>query len=382
MLNLPKDFVHFSEARKQGFIRMKQLKESGKKVVGVFCSYTPYELIAAAGAVSVGLCAGSEEGFSAAETRLPRNLCPLIKASYGLAVSDTCPYFYFADMVLAESTCDGKKKMYEILGELKPVHVMQLPPGRDGDGALDFWIREIHRAKEFIEKQLETTITGEDLHRAIKEKNEERKAMLELYQTASLVPSPVSGYELSTLVEATDFTFTSKEKIHNIRQKVQYVKQLYNHKLKGKSLRPRILITGCPNFGVRDKIIGQLEKSGADVVAFDSCNGPRAHMELVDENKDPYIAIAEKYLRINCSVMSPNPGRFETLNDMIAEYKIDGVVEIVLQACHTFAVEADKVKRYVSGEKKLPYLCIETDYSKADSGQINTRISAFLEMFL
>jgi benzoyl-CoA reductase/2-hydroxyglutaryl-CoA dehydratase subunit BcrC/BadD/HgdB len=123
LLKLPENFQDYSEARQQGFIKLKELKERGKKVVGIFCTYTPTEMVLAAGAVPVGLCGMSDEPIPAAEKFLPKNLCPLIKSSYGFAVSDTCPYFYFSDMILAETTCDGKKKMYEMMNELKYTHV-------------------------------------------------------------------------------------------------------------------------------------------------------------------------------------------------------------------------------------------------------------------
>ncbi len=90
-------------------------------------------------------------------------------------------------------------------------------------------------------------------------------------------------------------------------------------------------------------------------------------------------ALAKKYLNINCSVMSPNQKRLDTLGEMIDDYQVDGVLEVVLQACHTFNVESYYIKKFVREEKNLPYLMIETDYSKSDSGQINTRLSAFLE---
>ncbi len=107
-ITLPEEFVSYPEARKQAFLRLKELKEQGRRVVGIFCTYTPLELIDAAGATPVVLCGIGEENIPAAEQRLPKNLCPLIKASYGGAVTDHCPFFYFFDMVRAESTCDGK----------------------------------------------------------------------------------------------------------------------------------------------------------------------------------------------------------------------------------------------------------------------------------
>lgn len=78
--------------------------------------------------------------------------------------------------------------------------------------------------------------------------------------------------------------------------------------------------------------------------------------------------------------MSPNPGRLEALGTQIDEYQVDGVVEVLLQACHTFAIESDAVKTFVTREKNIPYLALTTDYSTADQGQIDTRLNAFVEM--
>ena len=280
---------------------MHELKKQGNKVVGVFCSYTPNELILAAGAVSVGLCGIGEVGVAEAEARLPKNLCPLIKSSYGLAITDKCPYFYYSDIVLAETTCDGKKKMYELLGELKPVHVMQLPPGREGEGAMEFWRLEMIRAKEFIEEHLGVEISEESLRQAIKTRNRQRKAMLALYETGKLKPCPLSGYELSTLAEATAYMFTPDDVIAALEQKRESVLESFEEIKDTEDKRPRILITGCPLSGVRDKIVKQAEELGAAVVAFENCAGPRSQQKHVDEDprKDPYVALAEKYLDID-----------------------------------------------------------------------------------
>ena len=125
--NLPKGFDSLAEAQQQKFLALKKVKDAGGRVVGLYCSYVPIELIYAAGAVPVSLCATSEKPISAAERDLPRNLCPLIKASYGHAITDTCPFFYFSDFIIGETTCDGKKKMFELLNDIKQTYVMHLP---------------------------------------------------------------------------------------------------------------------------------------------------------------------------------------------------------------------------------------------------------------
>ena len=78
--------------------------------------------------------------------------------------------------------------------------------------------------------------------------------------------------------------------------------------------------------------------------------------------------------------MTPNNNRFQTLGDMISEYHADGVLDMTLQACHTYAIETNKIRRFVNEEKGIPYLNVETDYSQSDVGQLNTRVAAFIEM--
>lgn len=378
MMNLPENFVTYDEARKAGFIKMKELKEKGARVVGVFCSFVPVEILMAGGAVNASLCASSEQPIPAAETKLPRNLCPLIKASYGFALTDTCPYFYFADLIVGETTCDGKKKMFELMNELKETYVMQLPAQRNERG-LDLWKKEIIALKEKLEDFYGIQITEEDIKKAIRLKNRERKAMLRFMELGKLYPSPISGYEISTVSDSLGFNFDMEDRIRRVEERTEEVLKDWEENYKGKtSKRPRLLITGCPNGGVRDKIIKTVEEMGADVVAFDSCSGTREKVEEVDETMPVFDALAKKYLNINCSVMSPNDSRQGYIKEMIHDYQVDGVVEIILQSCHTYNIEAHFVKRTVEAEG-IPYLMIETDYSKSDQGQIATRLEALLE---
>ena len=123
----------------------------------------------AMGAASVSLCSTSDETIAEAEKELPKNLCPLIKSSYGFARTDKCPFFYFSDVVVGETTCDGKKKMYEYMAEFKETYLMELPNTQRED-ALVLWRNEIWRSisrqqsqKMIFEKRLKS-ITRRVLH--------------------------------------------------------------------------------------------------------------------------------------------------------------------------------------------------------------------------
>ena len=144
--------------------------------------------------------------------------------------------------------------------------------------------------------------------------------------------------------------------------------------------RKRILLTGCPSSGAPMKVVKAIEENGGNVVVYENCGGAKSVDRLIDEDaEDIYQAIAERYLAIGCSVMTPDTNRYELLERLLDEYQVEGVVEMTLQACHTYNIEAKSIEKRVK-EKGLPYIHIETDYSQADVGQLDTRIAAFLEM--
>ena len=297
-IKLPSKFEDFNETRKNGFLKMKELKESGQKVAGIFCTYTPQEVIYAAGLIPVSLCATTEDSIKYAERDLPKNLCPLIKSSYGFAVSDTCPYFYFSDIVIGETTCDGKKKMYELMGDFKNVHVMQLPQNNHDELSLKLWTNEIYKLKRKLEETFDVEITDEKLWEAIKMGNQERRNLKNFFELGKLNPSPLSGVTMSGTQDAFGFNFNREEKNQSIVEKTKEVYEMWEKELKGKkSKRPRILITGCPVGGIREKILTKIEEAGADIVVYENCSGVREKLELIDETMDnPIDAIAKKYL--------------------------------------------------------------------------------------
>ena len=336
---LPEIFEEFAEQRQRSFLVMKEVKDKGIPVVGAYCTYFPQEIAMAMGAVTVGLCSTSDETIPIAEKDLPKNLCPMVKASYGFAVSDKCPFFYFSDVVVGETTCDGKKKMYELMKEFKNVYIMELPNSQRED-SLELWTKEIIRFKEYLEKKFDVEITDEAVLEAVKEENKVRKVMKDLYHVMALDPAPIKGGDLFKVLYGSGFKFDRKAIPAEIEAMREKIEKEYEE---GKRLdkMPRILITGCPIGGATEKVIRAVEDNGGVVVAFENCNGAKSFDKLVDEeNPDVYDALARRYLNIGCSVMTPNPNRLDLLDRLIDEFKVDGVVEMTLQACHTYNVES------------------------------------------
>ena len=355
-------------------------KAGGDSAIGFYCMYSPVEIAVAVGAIPLPLCGTRNDPIAAAEEVLPRNLCPLIKSSYGFGVTDTCAFFKASDMIVGDTTCDGKKKMFELLSRKKDLHVLQLPQNQDLPSSNSLWRSEIDRFKKVVEECTGKTVNDDNLGGAIKLLNRERNARKALMDVNKADPVLMSGSMMLEVLFKVGF-LADKEKGISFMQEVieQAESGAFSEGIAAGGKGKRILLTGVPVGLGSDKVIKIIEQCGAHVVAFESCTGYKQAFE-VDENKPPMDSLAEQYIETPCSVMSPNRGRFDLLLEMVREFKVDGIIDLTWQACHTYNVEAYEVNEFVQENFGFPTLHLETDYADSDTEQLRVRIEAYLEM--
>lgn len=366
-------------------LRIKELvdhKAAGGTVIGTFCLYVPEEIIRSLGGQCVGLCAGAEWAYNEVERLLPQNTCALIKSFMGFKLGKVCPYAEVCDLVVGETTCDGKKKAYELLGELAPVHVMELPQmKREQDRTL--WRGEIERLTTKLEQVSGRRLTGEALAKAIREVNDKRRALQRLNDARKASPVPISGKDALLAVQVAFYDDTPRFTAMVNKLADELEARIASGEGVAPSGSPRILVTGTPMAIPNWKVHDIIEKAGAVVVAEELCTGYRYYAQLVDETPstlpEMLDAIAERYLQINCACFTPNPGRIEDIMRLAREYRVDGIVEYHLQFCAPYQIESTLVER-AAREAGVPVLRIDTDYSMGDLGQLTTRVEAFLEM--
>lgn len=360
---------------------MQSHQEKNNPIVGIYCGYAPLELIQAMGIVPAVLCAFSDIPISSAESVLPANLCPLIKSSYGFILEGTCPFFAMSKAVIAETTCDGKKKMFELAAEVKPLHVMDLPQLPDEPEALANWTVMIRKLQRFLEDTFQKKASDAEIETALQKSNSKNRMMRKLYEYAAMHPPIISWQEMydvgflalpSTADEMLPILDVLLEKLESrVAQGLHF----------GTIDSPRVLVSGCPVGGDALKIFKIIEAAGGLVVAPDSCTGIKTFMGDIEENtSDPVRAIAKRYLEIPCACMTPNEHRLTSLSQMIEHYKPDVVIDFVLTACHSYNVESYRIGKHVTEHHGLPYLKIESDYSNNDEGQIRTKIEALFEI--
>ena len=305
---------------------------------------------------------------------------PACASSYGYAITDTCPFFSFSDFLVAETTCDGKKKMYELMGTLKPLHLMHLPHTQVGQAALDYWIAAFKALEEFLVSASGHSVTPEGLRSQIREQNQIRRVLLEVALLAADPRSPMTAQEMLAVQESKSFCVFPEKYLQHLTRLKSGLENFLAQPALPEHRGVRILLTGCPVGKGSDKVINIIEDLGARVVCMENCSGLKGMSLAVDETGDPHEALARRYLQIPCSCMIPNPNRMSDLRQMAVQFKADAVVDLTWLGCHTYNGESFAVQTLVEEELALPFLHIETDYSESDLEQLKTRIEALMEL--
>ena len=370
----------FQDSYELRIAQLKEEREKGIKIVGTFCLYVPDEIIFAAGADRIVLCGGKADTVPVAEQLLPRNICPLIKSSFGAVVDAccggnlACTHVPLVDVVVAEATCDGKKKMYEILPDYIPTYILDLPQKPGSPEALDYFLSELRKFGKFMERLTENVVSNDALRREIRSANETRRLLHRLFELRRRDPTPIRGSEVLRVMQKQFFLSPDQ-----FRQGVSRLCEEMEHATPDTRTGPRIMISGCPMAAGNTKVADIIEQKGGVIVVEESCTGTRSFWDLVDEERDPWKALAERYLEIPCACMTPNDQRVARIVDLAKKYDVEGVVYYTLQFCHAYNIERFRVQRALKKEK-IPLLAIESDYGDSDLEQIGIRVDAFLEM--
>ncbi|XPV77092.1 MAG: double-cubane-cluster-containing anaerobic reductase [Desulfovibrio sp.] len=374
------DFV-LSEVHGLRIQEIQEAKASGKKVVGTFCVFVPEELTLAADAIQIGLCAGADAGTEEAETLVPRNTCALIKSFIGFKLAKICPYTESCDIVVGETTCDGKKKAYEAFSDYVNMYVMEVPQRKEAsDRAL--WKSEVERFKTSLEEATGNTITAESLKAAIKTVNDKRRALQRLNVLRAASPTPISGRDVLLINQVSfyDDPVRFTQSINALCDQIE--ERISTGEGVAPKGTPRLMLSGCPMAVPNWKLPYIIESSGAVVVAEESCIGTRNSRDLVDESgetvEEMIDALVDRYLKIDCACFTPNDERVDNIKSMAENLDIDGVIHYSLMFCQPYQHEAIKVKKAL-GVEDVPMLSLETDYSMEDMEQLKTRVEAFIE---
>ena len=355
-------------------------RNNGKKFIGTFCIYVPDEIAMAGNAIPVALCGGTQFSIPYGEKMFPRDICPLIKSTFGMALSKTCPYGPIKDLGVGETTCDAKKKAWDVVN----FYVMEVPQ-KKAEIDIEVWRQAVREFKERVEALTGSKVEPSRLAETIRIMNDKRRALQRLNDFRKLDPPPISGLDALVVMQAAlndePVRFTQHLNILSDELKDRVDKGVSPF-AKGVT---RIMVSGCPSVMGNWKLHALVEQAGAAVVVDETCTGLRYYRDLVDESPadlgGQLKALADRYMKIDCACFSPNNERIEAIPKIVKEFNVDGVIQYILQYCHGYNVEAIRVAGTLK-KADIPSTKIETDYSEEDIGQLRTRVDAFIEQLV
>jgi benzoyl-CoA reductase/2-hydroxyglutaryl-CoA dehydratase subunit BcrC/BadD/HgdB len=223
-----------------------------------------------------------------------------------------------ADFLLADATCDGKKKMFELLADIKPLYMLQLPQTAETPESFAYWLQELYRVRALLEQRTGVTITDENLLGQIRRYNTLRTTICEVFDLNIGDIPLLFGHEIDRITSMTGFECNLEARIAEMRQAIAAARLRSNDLSFVKEMRhrPRILLTGCPS--TNKKVLKLIEENGGVIVAMESCGGLKTAGFSVNEEGNPMESLARRYLDTACACMTPNGRRIDIVRTRFA----------------------------------------------------------------
>jgi len=308
----------------------------------------------------------------------------LIKSSLGFPFLKINPYFEMCDAVVIPTTCDGKKKMAEVMSNYMNVWTLELPQNRDHLEARDLWLSQVQIFKKKLERLTGKKISRSAIEQSCKllmKRTEVTRSFLEIKKQEKIV---INGRDTLLAIQTAfnDDIHRWMKYLETLTAELQ--KNIINNKTIADNETPRIMVTGSPMIWPTWKVLDALEGAGAVAVIDDSCAGSEYFYNTVDvpdwSMKSMLYAIADKYLLPTiCPIYVHSDDRVDRIIELYSQYKGHGIVYHVLRLCQLMDFEYNKVSHQLR-QRNVPVLKIETEYGEEDIEQIKTRAEAFIEM--
>lgn len=364
------NFAEIVENRTEYLRELK--KRTGKKIFGYFCSYTPEELLHAAGIHPVRLFGGTED-ITQADTLIQSFVCPFVRGVLDTALKGG---FDYLDGIVHAYTCDATCGLFGIWQRniRTDFTYMFAPPYFMSEGSMRYQVREFRKLKEALEKYTGAEISAQSIAKSIKAYNRRRSELQRLYALRAANPTPISGSDVLQVVLAGS--------LMRPEEYSDWVEALITEILRpvgcGQDAH-RVYISGSELHDV--EILRVLEEAGTTIVGDDLCTGARSFHDLVKPDGDPIESLARRYItRTPCPSRLPVKRRLEFILEGMRESRAKSLIFIIQKFCDPHLAEQPFLAESLR-EAGVPNMVIETEHRIGPSReQIRTRVQGFLEM--
>jgi bzd-type benzoyl-CoA reductase N subunit len=369
-----KELNDFTRASEDPHQYAKALKAQGRNILGYFCSYTPEEVIHAAGIHPLRLF-GSRGDTSLADKHLQSYCCSVARGALADVLGGTLDYL---DGAVFPHTCDTIQRLSDIWRlntHFKFFADVVLPVKLNTESALKYLEDVLRKFRRDLEKGFGIQISDASLKASIHTYNAIRTLLKRLSEIRSKDPGILSARDLNAMMKGAMVIDRNQlvEKLTHVVQKLEG-----QHSV-GLNTKKRIMLAGsiCDH----PDIYNQLEQAGAEVVWEDLCTGSRYFEGMISEDGEPIAAIARRYFeRAICPAKHVSiTARGENLVKQAREHGIQGVVFLLLKFCDPHSFDYPYLKEFLDREN-IPSMLLEIENQLPPEGQLLTRFETFVQM--
>jgi benzoyl-CoA reductase/2-hydroxyglutaryl-CoA dehydratase subunit BcrC/BadD/HgdB len=380
----------------------RALVESGKPTVAVLCNLAPLELIHAAGAVPVRLCAGSTAdprlNATNAESKIqnlkskileaPRDLCQVVKGAAARLDALKKMTGRALAAVIVPATCDWKTHCCGFLGLGDEARVLAVPREKSSLRARREWRRQIADLADFLAQRTGVPITRESLLWSVTLYQQASRLGRRLADLMKPPVPPIPGADLMLVfnlyysLPVETWIEAAAPLLSEIRHKLS-ANEEYSLTSRA-TARPRLLLVGAPIIWPHWELPRLIESLGGTIVADALCSSYRGFGDLVsvDETTRPALieALADRYLLPStCPCFAPNEEYLWRVENQLDDFRVEGAIIHRLKNCYLYDMEAKRLEDTFRS-RDLPCLQVETDYESPAPAALTTRVEAFLDL--
>ena len=365
----PIDISPFQEAVTNRTERLRQLRQT-TKIFGWFCTYTPVEMIHAAGFVPVRVSGGATR-IEKANTLVPSFVCPYLRASLVHALNGR--YDYLAGVITAY-TCDAACGMINIWEENVPAEFFQtIPlPYHTNAPATEFFRETMRELAEGL-TAAGGAVDDSSLARSLDLFGEIRASLRELYELRYDNRLALSGREFYTVLEAC-LCLPPEESLPLMTALVRSAQE------GNTSSRPGIPILISGSLIEDMRIFDAVEKAGGRTAADDLCTGYRFIEPADGSGPTPMDRLIDRYQRrFPCPARSVVGERTDPIRGLIERSGARGIVFFFQKFCTPHLADYPALREDLK-TSEIPMLLVEMEETGINEGQLTTRLEGFFEM--
>ena len=350
-------------------------KARGGKVFGWLCTYVPEEILHAAGILPIRIIGYSHEAdLDDGTALLYINNCSFSRSCLQLGLEGQ---YDFLDGAVGGSTCDGARRLFDVWRQYigTPFHHVLTVPRKYTERAHQLYYQEVLKFKGHLEEHLGFTISEEAITESVHLYNRSRQLLKQLYELRKRHRPPISGAETMEVLNAA---YRMPKELFN-----EWLSELLEElgsSERAFSARARVMING--SVLTNPEFIKSIEDQGALVVTDELCTSTRYWGDevILDEGRPILEAISRRYLNnFPCARMYPSDVRFDRIVEFAREYRVDGVISQIVRFCVPYSHDLPLLTERL-GAEGIPTLPLDVEYGSSGSGQVATRVQAFLEM--